>query len=223
MSSPGFWSMNQVTIGAGAIGAALMGIAIISAPVAQAQQYAPPPPNFTVAAMTYRVVVDSSSSPVLREVQRIEPSAFLKNFADGKIRIQAGAFETAVKAKEQVDTLARLGIPATAYDRDWQVIYTKTGENQSGNLGTLPLPNQQPVSGRFKGYYTIVPVDREMIGLTYEKFRQLGIAESFITIGQQNRGWHVSVGVYPNRDAADAMTRFLHDKGGLDTRTYYEP
>jgi hypothetical protein len=217
MSSPGFWSMNQVTIGIMTIG-----IAIINAPVAQAQ-FAPPPPNFTVAAATYRVVVDNSSSPVLREVQRIEPSAFLKNFSDGKIRIQAGAFETAAKAQEQVDTLARLGIPATAYDRDWKVVYTKDGENQSGIPGNqLPLPNQQPVSGRFKGYYTIVPVDREMVGITYEKFRRLGIAESFITVGQDNRGWHVSVGVYPNRDAADAMTRFLHDKGGLDTRTYYE-
>jgi hypothetical protein len=220
MSSPGFIGMT--TIGMTTIGMTLMGIAIISTPVAQAQQYAPPPPIYTVAAATYRVVVDSSNPQTLRDVKRIEASAFLKNFTDGKIRIQAGAFETLAKAQEQVDALARIGISSTAYDRDWKPIYSK-GPDSTSPGSQVPLPNQQPVSGRFRGYYTIVPVDRDTIGITYENFRRLGIAESFITIGQENRGWHVSVGVYPNRDGADAMTQYLKDKGSLNARTYYEP
>jgi hypothetical protein len=209
-----------------AIGCSLT-TAILTTTILPSQaQPAPPAPEWSVMTMAYRVLVDNSSPQVLQQVIQVEPTAFLRNFPDGKVRIQAGAFESAIKAQEQVDALARIGIPATAYDREWKPVYAQTpGPNPNPGGPPLPRPGdaQQPVAGMPKGYYALVPVDRDMVGITYEKFRKLGIAESFITIGQQNRGWHVSIGVYPNRSAADAMSQYLHDKGGMDARTYYEP
>ncbi len=176
--------------------------------------------NPSTVAATYRVIVDSSSPQLLQRVTQIEPTAFLRNFADGRVRIQAGAFESVSKAQEAVDTLGRAGIPATAYDRDGKSVYTT-----NPNSPTIPLnpgDTPQPVAGMPKGYYALVAVDRDLVGITYEKLRKLGITQSFITVGQHNLGWHVSVGVYPNRGDADRMSQFMRDKGGLDARTFYE-
>jgi hypothetical protein len=180
---------------------------------------------------TYRVIVDSSNNRILEQVMQVEPKAFMRNFTDGKMRIQAGAFGTMEKAREQVDALARVGIPSTAFDRDWRPVYAQMPDgisnyNPGSGSGSAPLPRpgdaQQPVAGMPKGYYAVVPIDRDMVGITYEKLRKLGIEESFITVGQANKGWHLSVGVYPNRDGAEQMAVYLRDKGGMDARTYYE-
>jgi hypothetical protein len=74
-----------------------------------------------------------------------------------------------------------------------------------------------------KGYYAIVPIGRDQLGVTYEAIRQLGVSEEFLSVGEELRGWHVAVGVYSTREAAEKMSLFLNRKGGFDARTYYEP
>jgi hypothetical protein len=224
MGFPRFWTGWQ---GAATIGLLAMGLTVTGGMMPAQAQFSPPAPEFATNAV-YRVIVNSDSPQVLQQVIQVEPTAFLRNFTDGKVRIQAGALDSLARAQEQVDALARLGIPATAYDRDWRAVYSTTpNPNPNPQPGGPPVPRpgdpQKPGgTGIPSGYYAVVPIDRDVIGLTYEKLRKLGIPESFITVGQQNRGWHVSVGVYPTRAAADAMSQYLRDKGGLDARTYYE-
>jgi hypothetical protein len=185
------------------------------------------PPSYSSAAIAYRVIVDSADLPVLRQVRQVEPAAFIQQFADNRDRIQAGAFASATGAKERVDALARLGIRATAYNTEGKVVYSTNGQTQVFNPPNNPPasnPNTPaPVKKMPRGYYAIVPVDRDQIGVTFESFQRLGIPEAQITFGSELRGWHVGVGVYSTRAAAESMSGFLHRKGGFDARTYYEP
>ncbi len=185
------------------------------------------PPAYSSAAIAYRVIVDSADLPILQQVRQVEPAAFFQQFADNRDRIQAGAFANAAGAKERVDALARLGIRATAYDTEGKVVYSTNGQTQGFNPPTNPPagnPNTPtPVNKMPRGYYAIVPVDRDQVGVTFEAFQRLGIPEAQITLGSELRGWHVGVGVYSTRAAAESMSAFLNRKGGFDARTYYEP
>lgn len=185
------------------------------------------PSQFSSATIAYRVIVDSADPTVLQQVRQVDAAAFFQQFADNRDRIQAGAFASATGAKERVDALGRLGIRATAYNTQGQVVYQPGGQTQPYYPPNNPPggnPNTPaPVKKMPRGYYAIVPVDRDQIGVTFEAFQRLGIPEAQITFGNQLRGWHVGVGVYSTRSAAETMSQFLNRKGGFDARTYYEP
>jgi hypothetical protein len=184
------------------------------------------PSQFSNAAIAYRVIVDSADPQILQQVRQVDSAAFFQQFADNRDRIQAGAFANAAGARDRVDAIGRLGIRATAYNTQGQVVY-QTGQTQPFNPPTNPPagnPNTPaPVKKMPRGYYAIVPVDRDQIGVTFEAFQRLGIPEAQITFGSELRGWHVGVGVYSTRAAAESMSAFLNRKGGFDARTYYEP
>ncbi|MBE9028412.1 hypothetical protein IQ266_01415 [filamentous cyanobacterium LEGE 11480] len=213
---------------------ALVGHAVI-APVSTRAQV-PPAPQFGAPAVRYRVVVPSADFETLQQVRQVAKGAFIQTFADNVDRIQAGAFAGEISARARVDALARQGIRAVAYNTQGQAVYqalaagTATSSfnsvnsfqnNQQAQPAT-PAGAAQAVTKMPKGYYAIVPVDRDQMGITFEAFRKLGIAEEFITIGQQRRGWHVAVGVYPSRSGAETMSQYLRRKGGFDARAYYE-
>jgi hypothetical protein len=197
---------------------------------------APPPPYFQAApAIRYRVLVDLTDAQSLQRVRQIEPGAFIQNFSDGRTRIQAGAFVTEASARERLDALARVGIPATAYNDAGQPVSTTNpanpGGNPAGNPGGNPTPyppgsnpgsTPTAVSQMPKGYYAIVPIDRDQIGVTFEAIRKLGVPESYIIIGKELYGWHIAVGVYPDRGSAEKMSQFLRSKGGFDARAYFQ-
>jgi hypothetical protein len=188
-----------------------------------------PPSQFGSTTIAYRVIVDSADPQVLQQVRQVDSAAFFQQFADNRDRIQAGAFASATGAKERVDALGRLGIRATAYNTQGQVVYQPGGQTPQQPYyppNTPPGGNPNtpgPVKKMPRGYYAIVPVDRDQIGVTFEAFQRLGIPEAQITFGNQLRGWHVGVGVYSTRSAAESMSQFLNRKGGFDARTYYEP
>ncbi len=186
-------------------------------------QNPPPPSQFSGVAINYRVIVDSADAQVLQQVRQVERAAFFQQFADNRDRIQAGAFAGEVGARERVDALARIGIGSTAYNSQGQAIYQR-----GSNSTTTPPPPGQPnppqaEKQRPRGYYAIVPITQDQLRGSYATLRNLGIPEAQIVYGTQLRGWHVGVGVYSNRQAAEKMSQFLRRKGGFDARTYYEP
>jgi hypothetical protein len=189
-------------------------------------QNPPPPSQFSGVAINYRVIVDSADAQVLQQVRQVERAAFFQQFADNRDRIQAGAFAGEVGARERVDALARIGIGSSAYNMQGQVIYQRGGGSTTpqppGGGGTNPNPPQAEKQ-RPRGYYAIVPVTRDQLRGSYATLRNLGIPEAQIVYGEKLRGWHVGVGVYSDRPAAERMSQFLRRKGGLDARTYFEP
>jgi hypothetical protein len=203
---------------------ALLASAPVSAPASA--QSPPPPPQFGLAAISYRIIVDSADSGVLARVKQVDRAAFFQSFADNRSRIQAGAFSSEAGARDRLNALARIGIPATAYNNQGQVV-ASTGGNPPVNTGsgTQTVPFDAPRSAKKmpKGYYAIVPINRDQVGITFEALRKLNIAEEFINVGEALHGWHVAVGVYDNRQAAETMSQFLRRNGGFDSRTYYVP
>jgi hypothetical protein len=190
-------------------------------------QNPPPPSQFSGVAINYRVIVDSADAQVLQQVRQVERAAFFQQFADNRDRIQAGAFAGEVGARERVDALARIGIGSSAYNMQGQVIYQRGGGSTTpqppgGGGGTNPNPPQAEKQ-RPRGYYAIVPIGQNQLRDSYATLRNLGIPEAQIIYGTQLRGWHVGVGVYSDRQAAERMSQFLRRKGGLDARTYFEP
>jgi hypothetical protein len=194
-------------------------------------QNPPPPSQFSGVAINYRVIVDSADAQVLQQVRQVERAAFFQQFADNRDRIQAGAFAGEVGARERVDALARIGVGSSAYNMQGQVIYSRGGGQVQQpyyppNTPQPPggnLPGNQTEKQRPRGYYAIVPIRQDQLRGTYTTFQNLGIPEAQIVYGTQLRGWHVGVGVYSDRAAAERMSQFLKRKGGLDARTYFEP
>jgi hypothetical protein len=195
-------------------------------------QNPPPPSQFSGVAINYRVIVDSADAQVLQQVRQVERAAFFQQFADNRDRIQAGAFAGEAGARERVDALARIGVGATAYNMQGQVIYQRGGGQVQTPYyppnGTPPPPgnNGNPPSvekQRPRGYYAIIPIGQEQLRGSYTTLRNLGIPEAQIVYGTQLRGWHIGVGVYNDRQAAEKMSQFLRRKGRFDARTYYEP
>jgi hypothetical protein len=187
--------------------------------------------QFSGVAINYRVIVDSADASVLQQVRQVERAAFFQQFADNRDRIQAGAFAGEAGARERVDALARIGVGSTAYNMQGQVIYQRGGgqvqqpafpPNTPQPPGGTPQPNPAEKQ-RPRGYYAIVPIGQNQLRGSYATLRNLGIPEAQIVYGTQLRGWHVGVGVYSDRQAAERMSQFLRRKGGLDARTYFEP
>jgi hypothetical protein len=207
-----------------AIAAPIALLATASAPASA--QSPPPPPQFGLAAISYRIIVDSADSGVLARVKQVDRAAFFQSFADNRSRIQAGAFSSEAGARDRLNALARIGIPATAYNNQGQPV-ASTGANPPSNpgSGTPTVPFDAPRSAKKmpKGYYAIVPINRDQVGITFEALRKLNIAEEFINVGEELHGWHVAVGVYNTRQAAETMSQYLRRNGGFDARTYYVP
>lgn len=228
----GIWEVRvkvwkQVKWAAVAIGMTIGLTAIVPAAVQAQTPPAPPPMGST--AVQYRVVVDSADLGVLQQVRTVDPQAFIQSFADNRDRIQAGAFVGEISARNRVDALARAGIRAVAFNTQGQAVYQALAANTTTqNFNTVPSQPSNPNAARAvtkmpRGYYAIVPVARDQLGITFEAFRKLGVSEEFITVGQQLRGWHVAVGVYPDRSGAEKMSQYLRSKGGFDARAYFEP
>lgn len=202
---------------------------VVGFTIAPSLAQAPPPPGQALSNVRYLVIVDSNDGGVLQRVKQIAPDAFIQYFADGRPRIQAGGFNTDMGARDRVDALARGGIPAAAYNERGQIVYSPSGTPSiPSNPGTpTPPPSSglpggpASASGMPKGYYAIIPIGRDQMGATYDALRALGIPERYLNVGSQLNGWHVSVGVYPNRGGAEQMVNYLRSKGGFDARSFY--
>jgi hypothetical protein len=196
--------------------------------IAPSLAQAPSPPGQTLSNVRYLVIVDSNDGGVLQRVKQIAPDAFIQYFADGRPRIQAGGFNTDMGARDRVDALARNAIPAAAYNERGQIVYSPVPiSSPTGPISPTPAPpsglpgSPASASGMPKGYYAIIPIGRDQMGATYDALRALGIPERYLNVGSQLNGWHVSVGVYPNRPGAEQMVNYLRSKGGFDARSYY--
>jgi hypothetical protein len=201
-------------------------VCLAGLPVAPGLAQAPPPPGMGVLGVRYLVIVDSGDVGVLQQVKQVAPDAFIQSFADGRPRIQAGGFNTDIGARDRVNALARIGIPAAAYNERGQIVYSPGTPTNPTNPTPQPPTSGIPgapstAAGMPKGYYAIVPIGRDQMGATYDAIRQLGVPERYLNVGEQLNGWHVSVGVYPNRSGAEQMVNYLRSKGGFDARSYY--
>ena len=213
-------------------------------------QTRPAAPDQATPTTLYRVIVDSSNFVVLQQVQQVAGDAFVESFIDGRDRIQAGAFENEFGARQRVNDLASIGVRAVAYDTQGDAVYQALAPAQTSPAQTSPAQTYQvlgtptptpttplttpstisanptpaqAVTTMPRGYYTIVPIARDQVGVTFEALSELGISEEFMTVGQKLLGWHIAIGVYPERTGAETMSQYLRRRGGFDARTYFAP
>lgn len=148
----------------------------------------------------YRVFVNGDSSLMLQQVKRVEPQAFIQQF-EGRRVIQAGVFSTEANARQQTETLAAQGIAS---------------EITTSNMGSL-LPGNSA-----RGYYVVVPGDRADLPDLRDRAIRLGVQQTSIQLRERPLGPHLAVGPFAQRQQAEAMGRYLKDRGQLDTRIFFD-
>ncbi len=148
----------------------------------------------------YRVFVNGDSSLMLQQVKRVEPQAFIQQFAGRRV-IQAGVFSTEANARQQTEALAAQGIAS---------------EITTSNMGSL-LPGNSA-----RGYYVVVPGDRADLPDLRDRAIRLGIQRASIQLRERPLGPHLAVGPFAQRQQAETMGRYLKDRGQLDTRIYFD-
>ena len=148
----------------------------------------------------YRVFVNGDSSLMLQQVKRVEPQAFIQQF-EGRRVIQAGVFSTEANARQQTEALAAQGIAS---------------EITTSNMGSL-LPGNSA-----RGYYVVVPGDRADLPDLRDRAIRLGVQQTSIQLRERPLGPHLAVGPFAQRQQAEAMGRYLKDRGQLDTRIFFD-
>lgn len=148
----------------------------------------------------YRVFVNGDSSLMLQQVKRVEPQAFIQQF-EGRRVIQAGVFSTEANARQQTEALAAQGIAS---------------EITTSNMGSL-LPGNSA-----RGYYVVVPGDRADLPDLRDRAIRLGVQQTSIQLRERPLGPHLAVGPFAQRHQAEAMGRYLKDRGQLDTRIFFD-
>ncbi len=148
----------------------------------------------------YRVFVNSDSLLLLRQVQRVEPQAFIQQFGGRRV-IQAGLFSSEANARQQAEALAAQGI---------------VSEVTTTNMGSLPSGNSA------RGYYVVVPGDRADLPDFRDRAIRLGVQRTSIQLRERPLGPHVAVGPFAQRQQAETLGNYLRDRGNLDTRIYFD-
>ena len=150
---------------------------------------------------TYRVEVPGDTPIMLAQVKRIEPTAFVRS---GEGTIQAGLFSEENNARERVEELEGYGLKARIIQVEPEAVSF--------------LETEELV--RDRGYYLIIPAQKEEFGVITSLATDLGIEENQITTGLFDKGSHVAIGPFAYRRDAElwnGQLRYLQ----MDARIYF--
>ncbi len=181
----------------------------IKAPV-RPQIYTPPlrpyRPSYIPSSRSsanYSVYVNSSSYSLLRRVQRVEPTAYIKRYLGYSV-IQAGAFKQEYHAQRRVNQLQSLGI------RDVKIANADYRGNVDSNRSRSSL------------YFIAIPTNRRELPRIASRVREVaGRTPIDIRERDEPRGTHVLVGPFNHRQDAETWNRYLQKKGLGNARVYY--
>lgn len=202
-------------------------------------------PNFSavpnIAATLYRVEIAGGDPFLLDRVQTIVPEAF---FRSGDGTIQAGSFAEASNAQQRLQLLASQGIAARVVPVSRNSIYTPSYPAQvatsypvqpttnyspsypqnaypttAANPGFLS-PNQRNEEDN-RGFFVVIPGRQEELNQIAIQLIELGMRPSAIQERSQPRGWHIAVGPFVDREAADTWNALFRSEG-LDARLYFQ-
>jgi cell division protein FtsN len=190
--------------------------------------------------------VNGDSPLLLEQVRKVESGAFLQTL-DGQRLIQAGSFNEANRAEQQVQALELQGIGAEIITAPAVVAaqpqlisaapspvipspdLTPAPASQGVVFGQAPSFNTPtPTSGgtliaAANSYYVAIPGRTEDLeDIRNQVIRlggSLGVAQSVIQ-RQSPLGPHVLVGPFINRRAAERWNHYLRSFG-MDARVYY--
>lgn len=179
-------------------------------PTVREQNYTPSPrqyrPSYVPSSRSspnYSVYVNSSSSYLLRRVQRVEPTAYIKRYGGYSV-IQAGAFRQEYHAQRRVNQLQSLGI------RDVRVAKA----DYRGDV----VSNRQ----RANIYFVAIPANRRELPRIASRVREVAGRTSIdIRERDEPRGAHVLIGPFNHRQEAETWNRYLQKKGLGNARVYY--
>jgi hypothetical protein len=179
-------------------------------PPLREQNYTPPRSSYrpsyipySKSSYNYSVYVNSSSPYLLRRVQRIEPTAYIKRYSGYSV-IQAGAFKQEYHAQRRVNQLQSLGI------RD---VRLAKADYQGG-----------AISGRTrsKTFFIAIPGNRRELPRIVSRVREVtGRTSIDVRERDEPRGTHVLVGPFYHRQEAETWNRYLQRKGLGNARVYY--
>jgi hypothetical protein len=157
------------------------------------------------------VLVNGDSPYLLQQVQRIEPTAFVREY-QGRRFIQAGDFPSEANAQQRLVVLSQQGIGA-------QVIYLGGGVSNPSLVGINPQAVVQDLA-KIPHFQVVVPTSPNNFGTITTKMVAMGVRPEAIQAKRAPLGPHVSVGPFIQQGEAESVSRYLR-AGGMDARVYY--
>ncbi|MBW4468142.1 MAG: hypothetical protein KME07_22170 [Pegethrix bostrychoides GSE-TBD4-15B] len=209
----------------------------------------PPPAGYAQEAaqsQQYLVVVNGDSQILLSQVQAVQPTASVQEY-NGQRFIQAGLYDDATSAQQQVNSLSAAGIGAqvVAVVNPASPTVSQSLPYDVNSPGTLPpaesLPTtvvpSTPTSVEFnsappassaevdsdgRAYFVVIPSNGKKLDAISEQVTRLtdGMGVDGMIATATKRGSHVQVGPFNSRSAANRWTRYFRDFG-MDARVSY--
>ncbi|MBW4441541.1 MAG: hypothetical protein KME10_09970 [Plectolyngbya sp. WJT66-NPBG17] len=73
-----------------------------------------------------------------------------------------------------------------------------------------------------RGYYAVIPGNPREVQDYRDRAIRIGVSQSLVQIRDRPRGLHLAVGPFSNRREADQVVQYLRDRGSLDARLFYD-
>jgi hypothetical protein len=165
----------------------------------------PSPSRETGAAIRYLVYVNSRSSELLQQIQRLNPEAGFGMFRGEQI-IQAGLFRQRGAAERRSRQLADQGI--------------------SSQIAAVRVRDQSPFSAsnaRNGSYYVVIPGSEGTLDDAMATVQANVSPGTEIQRRDRPRGLHLAIGPFRDREMAQRLSDRLRRRGLSQTRVHYDP
>jgi hypothetical protein len=165
----------------------------------------------------YVVFVENSSSGLLQQVRRVEPTALLRRY-QGRSVIQAGTFSKPDNAQRRLNELASNGINKV------RIVSLSNGQEipyPDRNYPDRNYPGGYSRNNRSNYYYVAIPARSQDLPIIEDKIRR-NIGQSAAVLQRnQPRGSHIAVGPFIQRAQAEQWNSYLRNLGFGNARVYY--
>ncbi|QLE54712.1 hypothetical protein [Nostoc sp. TCL26-01] len=170
--------------------------------------YQPAQNQYSQNFQRYVVYVDSANNNTLRQVKRIEPSAYIRQY-NGRSVIQAGVFNRQSNAQQRVRELELSGIYGG------RVLSFGDGGEIPNSPGGGNYSNQKP------RYYVSIPAKSQELPSIADRIRLTVGQYGLVSERRQPLGPHVAVGPFLQRNEAEQWNKYLRNMGFGNARVYY--
>lgn len=149
---------------------------------------------------SYLVYINENSSLILQQVQRLEPTAFVRQY-NGRSVIQAGIFNQNSNAHKLANELESKGI-------DTRIVSLASGKDTD-------------FVSNYKFYFVVIPAKQEKLAAIEDKVKQLKMGMQVSISQKAEPRTHVRVGPFLEKEQAENWKRYLKASGLRKARVYY--
>lgn len=151
---------------------------------------------------SYLIYVDDASALILKQVQQVEPKAFVRSY-QGRSVIQVGVFRQKCNAQQRVRELAIKGI--------WARLFSLTSGKE-----TNFKQEEDP-----KPYFVVIRGDQKDLPLIENRVRELRRNVPVSVSQAEKPRPHVRIGPFLEQRLADRWKHYLLDSGLKNARVYH--